>query len=317
MTELFNSSVRALRQPPTLSRVAAKLALLALPLSLLVACGGGESEESAPTPAPTMVRVDTPPRAAAATTAPLSTGIESSGALNYQVWGSGDVAGGAGTTANGQITATPIISHPHDTNEYNLLGYDTTITFATAPPFTNGLVIKDAHAGVTWPTDDTYHIVKGGGVSSTTWPASHTMWSGSLLSLGNYFVFCSAGAVQASVPAQTARTGAQVAVSSRFEPMDNIAALYGKSFYRFDCAGTTNKTTFGDGQGHLTMAFDGITLSEAQTVQAFSNAGYAPAADQIIKRRAYSLVVNGVTRTVVVALDNRGAPYASVLFQTE
>ena len=65
------------------------------------------------------------------------------------------------------------------------------------------------------------------------------------------------------------------------------------------------------------MAFDGNTLSEAQTVQAFSNAGYVPAPGHIIKRRAYSIVINGVTRTIVVALDNRGTPYASVLFQTE
>lgn len=311
MTDLLNFGARALRSRYTLCR-AASLALLALPMGLLVACGGSESTDSVA--GPTTVRVDTPPRAAAAMSAPLSSGIESSGALNYWVWGSGDVAAGAGATASAQIVALPDYSH-----EGNLLGYASTITFAPAAPFASGLIINNAHSGVNWPTDTSVDmvVIKGGGVSSTTWPASHTMWSGSLLSLGNYFVFCSAGAATASVSTQTARTGAQVAVSSRFEPMDNLAALYGKSFYRFDCAGTTSKTAFGDGQGHLTMAFDGITLSEAQTVQAFSSAGYTPAAGQIIKRRAYSLVVNGVTRTVVVALDNRGTPYASVLFQLE
>ena len=310
MTHPTTPGVRATCIGQSLYRVA-NLALLTLPMCFLVACGGGESEESVP--GPTMVRVDTPLRAATAGGI-ASTGIELSGALNYQVWGSGDVAGGAGVTANGQVAAVANYSHGG-----NLLHYDSSITFPSALPFTTGLVIGDAYRGVTWPTDSSdLIVVKGGGVSSSAWPASNTPWgSGRLLSQGNYFVFCSAGAAQASISSQTARTGAQVAVSSRFEPMDNIAALYGKVFYRFDCAGTTNKTTFGDGQGHLTMAFDGITLSEAQTVQAFSNAGYVPAAGQIIKRRAYSLAINGVTRTVIVALDNLGAPYASVLFQTE
>lgn len=314
MTDLFNSGLRALRTPLPLlrgRRRAMHWAWLALPLGLLVACGGGESEESPP--APTMVRVDTPPRAATAS-GTASTGIELSGALNYQVWGSGDVAAGSGATASAQIVATANIAELG-----NILGYNTTVTFAPAPPFATGLVIGNAHSGVNWPTDATIDmvVIKGGGVSSTTWPASHSMWSGSLLAQGNYFVFCSAGAATASVTAQTARTGAQVAISSRFVPMDNLAPLYGKRFYRFDCAGTTDRTTFGDGQGHLTMAFDGITLSEAQTVQAFSDAGYAPAAGQIIKRRAYSIVINGTTRYAIVALDNRGSPYASVLFQPE
>ncbi len=310
MNDLFNSGVRALRPRPALHR-AARLAFLALPLGLLVACGGGESGEQAP--APTMVRVDTPARAAAATNTPLSTGIELTGTLNYRVWGSGDVEVGSGATANAQIVAVRM-----DSELGNILGYDTTITFPPAAPFASGLTIRDAHRGVNWPTDSPdLIVVKGGGVSSTTWPASHTMWPGSLLSLGNYFVFCSAGAANASVSVQAARTGAQVAISSHFEPMDNLAPLYGKSFYRFDCAGTTNKTTFGDDQGHLTMAFDGITLSEAQTVQAFSTAGYTPATGQTIKRRAYSIAINGVTRYAIVALDNRGSPYASVLFQPE
>ena len=68
------------------------------------------------------------------------------------------------------------------------------------------------------------------------------------------------------------------------------------------------------------MAFDGMSLSEAQTVQAFSTGGYVPATKQVIKRRAYSMVINGTTRYVVVALDNRGSPYqsyASVLYQLE
>lgn len=310
MTQQPKPGVRTLRPRHTLYR-AAKLALLTLPLGLLVACGGASEE---PAPAPTMVRVDTPPRALAASSGTASTGIELSGTLNYQVWGSGDVAAGLGTTASAQVASQANYSH-----EGNLLHYDSSITFAPASPFANGLRIADTHKGVNWPTDAAVGlvVVKGGGVSSTTWPASHSMWSGQLLAQGNYFVFCSAGAATPSVSAETARTGAQVAVSSRFQPMDNLAALYGMSFYRFDCAGTTNKTTFGDGQGHLTMAFDGMNLSEAQTVQAFSSAGYAPVAGQVIKRRAYSIVINGVTRTVIVALDNLGSPYASVLFQTE
>lgn len=325
MTDLFDSGVRALRPRHALHRTA-RLALLALPLGLLVACGGGESEESPP--APTMVRVDTPPRAATAAGI-ASTGIELSGALNYQVWGNGDVAAGSGAMASAQVAAVPDISHTGD-----IIKYNTTITFVPAAPFTTGLKIADAHSGVNWLIQDgggtwisvdatdpaTGATIKSGGVTTSTWPASHTMWSGSLLSLGNYFVFCSAGAASASVSPQAARSGAQVAISSRFEPMDNLAPLYGKSFYRFDCAGTTNKTTFGDGQGHLSMAFDGLALSEAQTVQAFSTAGYTPATGQTIKRRAYSIVINGVTRYAIVALDNRGSPYvsyASVLFQPE
>lgn len=304
----LRSLVHTLRRPPLFRTT--NLAVLALPLCLLVACGGG-SEESAP--APTLVRVDTPPRALAAASGVASTGIERSGTLNYQVWSSGDVAAGSGTAASAQVTAVPVYFH-----EGGLRYYDSSITFAPGGPFPSGLHIADAHRGPSWPTDSPdLMVVKGGGVSTTTWPTSHTMWSGSLLSLGNYFVFCSAGAATPSVSEQAARTGAQVAVSSRFEPMDNLAPLYGKSFYRYDCAGTTSKTTFGDGQGHLTMVSDGISLNEAETVQAFSSAGYAPAAGQIIKRRAYSIVINGVTRTVVVALDNRGTPYASVLFQLE
>lgn len=321
MTDLPHSGVRASRAHPPLAR-ALHLFLLALPLGVLVACGGGEEEEaSAP---PSLVRVDAPPSAPAGST---SSGTDLSGTLHYRLWGSADVATGAGATASAQVAATPV----HFTDGVTVGGfryYDTSITFAPPSPFAAGLQITDAYrrsliwhiqnSSGAWENFDASNIgfeigvVKSGGVSS-----SALFEDKGLLGRGNFFVFCSARPVSVTVTEQIARSGAQVAVSGNFVPMDNVAALYGKSFNRFDCAETPNKTTFGDGKGHLTMSFDGITLSEAQTVQAFSSAGYAPAAGQIIKRRAYSAVINGVTRTIVVALDNRAYPYASVLYQTE
>lgn len=288
---------------------AARLAVLGLTTAALVACGGGNDEATTPVSSPTTVTVASPPATPSALN--TSSGTTSSGTLNYLVYGSADVAAGSGSTASAQVVAVATAN-----------SFTTNVTFPAAAPFAGGLLINDAHSGSpSWPTDNTpggsLVVLSGGGPFNMSWPSGN---GNGLLAQGNFFVFCASGAIAPTVTAQTARSGAQVAISGNFSPMDNIAALYGKTFKRFDCAGTTGTTSFGDGQGNLTMTGDGLTLSQAQTVQAFSAAGYAPAAGQIIKRRAYSIVINGSTRYVVVALDNRGAPYASyasVLYQAE
>lgn len=289
---------------PNFSRWAAGAAILALAASSLVACGGGD-DASTPTQIPTTVTVT--PGQSTPSVGNTTSGTTGSGNLNYLVYSNTDLTTGTATAATAQILAVP-----------NGSTFTTRITFPAAAPFASGLVIDDAHSGgPNWPTDitpaDSLIKLSGGGPFNMSWPSGNGT---GLLAQGNFFVFCANGPAAPTIAEQAARTGAQVAISGNFSPMDNVAVLYGKIFKRFDCAGITT-TSFGDGQGHLTMNGDGLNLSEAQTVQAFSADGYAPTAGQTVKRRAYSIVTEGRTRYAIVALDNRGYPYASVLYQLE
>ena len=111
-----------------------------------------------------------------------------------------------------------------------------------------------------------------------------------------------------------------MAISGNFVPMTNIAPLYGKTFNRFDCTNTAPTTKFGDDKGTLTMTLNGVTLSQADAVAAFSTAGYRPAGGGTYKRRAYQITLAGTNPAVqyaIVALDTdaAGTSTASVLYQ--
>lgn len=195
----------------------------------------------------------------------------------------------------------------------------TDITFSPAAPFTTGLLIAKVNTYVpTWNG-----VAGNGGIPNKPWPSGS---GGGLLSQGNFFVFCSNGVsyqpLEASNPLlePAARAGAQVAVSDNFVLLGDIAPLYGKTFHRFDCTSTAPDTTFGDGNGHLTMTVDGQTLAPTDVAAAFSAAGYQPAPGLLptrYKRLAYQITLNGQTQYMVVALDvdAHNIATASVLYQ--
>lgn len=265
----------------------------------LVACGGGDEDSAATVvPGPSVVAVDAPPPLPAAG----ASGTHVAGTLDFLVFSA------TGTPAN--ATATTTIGGYRD------------ITFAAAGPFAGasagapggGLVISKDLAnptyGLKWNT-----VTENGGIVNLSFPSGS---GGGLLSQGNFFVYCSAGR-PTTVTDAVAKAGAQVAVSGNFVAMTNIASLYGQTFNRFDCTQTAPTTKFGDRKGQLTMVFDGLTLTQAAVVAAFSSAGYqpTPGSNPTYKRRAYQITLNGQTQYAIVALDvdAAGNASASVLYQ--
>lgn len=285
------------------------LARWALPLvaTTLVACGGGD-EESPPAviPGPSPVAVDAPPLTPANGTNARGTNV--TGSLDFLVF---DASGAsAPATANTTRAASNVI------------------TFTASGPFAaasagapgGGLVISKDLSDAAVPTWN--GILGNGGVLNLNWPVRS---GGGLLSEGNFFVFCSAGVsytLLTSTPSlePASRAGAKVAVSGNFVPMTNVAPLYGKTFNRFDCTNSAPTTKFGDDKGTLTMTLNGVTLSQADTVAAFSVAGYRPVGGGTYKRRAYQITLAGTNPAVqyaIVALDTdaSGTSTASVLYQ--
>lgn len=285
-------------------------ALLPLAALALAACGGGESDPPLPGPilGPVTVLVAVPPQTAA--TPGDSAGAihaDQTGSLNYMVFGASDVATGTPVLARASISRIGIT---------HAIEFPNTGAFAPA-----GLVISKniaAAAVETWNG-----ISYNGGILNSA--DSFVGIESGLLSDGNFLVYCSAR--MSYVPASdvhpvtdpVARAGAQVAISGNFVAMANIAPLYGKTFKRFDCTNSAPDTKFGDGKGNFTMAFNGMTLNQAQVEQAFSAMGYqpSPGLNPTYKRRAYQITIRGVTRYVILALDTDavGTPTASVLYQ--
>lgn len=274
----------------------------------LAACGGGEPDvpQAGGPPGPASFVVDAPP-ATPVTPGDIASATQASptGTLHYMVFSASSVAAGPSAPVAAAITRS---TTTHD------------ITFVASGVFpASGLIIhKDLLSAA---TESWNGVIDNGGVQNT--PAFISP-DGGLLSGGNFFVYCSAGAsyqwklpVVPVVAPSILRAGAQVAVSGNFVAMTDIAPLYGKTFKRFDCTDLLPDTTFGDRDGNLTMAFGGLKLSPDQVKQAFSNAGFT-SGGVIYKRRAYKINFKGQTQYAIVALDQDvggGNPTASVLYR--
>jgi hypothetical protein len=288
---------------PTLRR----WALVPFATLALAACGGGDADapQAGLPPGPATFAVAPPPATPA--TPGDSTGATESdqtGPLHYMVFSASNVA-----------TGIPV----QDLATISRVGVSHDITFPAAGAFalTNGLVIHLELGTANLPKWNT--VSNNGGIlnSADTFSGAES----GLINDGNILVYCSAGLsyelLGASHPEwePSARAGAQVAVSGNFVAMSDIAALYGKTFKRFDCTNSAPSAKFGDGNGSLTMAFGPTTLSPADVVAAFSSAGFT-SAGATYKRRAYQITIRGVTRYVIVALDKdaAGNPTSSVLY---
>lgn len=281
-------------------------ALVPVAALALVACGGGEPDvpQAGAAPGPATFVVDAPPA-----TPTLASGENlgvtknfPTGRLHYMVFSASSVNAGPSAPVEAVITKN---------------GFEHDITFAASDAFLGGLTMyKNLSTAVT----ETWNGVVGtGGIQSNE--AFRNPDDG-LLSGGNFFVYCSAGTYNVPSSAKTAtapvaRAGAKVAISGNFVAMTDIAALYSKTFKRFDCTDTAPDTTFGDRDGNLTMAFGGLKLSPAQVTAAFSTAGFT-SGGVIYKRRAYKINFKGQTQYAIVALDQNvggGNPTASVLYR--
>ncbi len=289
---------------PTLRR----WALVPLATLALAACGGGDPDvpQAAPGPGPASVAVSAPPQTSVtAGDSAGATHANQTGPLHYMVFSASNV------TAGMPVVDVAAINHGGSTHD---IVFSATGAFAPS----GGLTIsKD----LTSASIETWNGVSGNGGIQNLGATFNGNESG-LLSDGNILVYCSAGMSYQTLGGSnpglepTARAGAQVAVSGNFVAMSDIAPLYGKTFKRFDCTNSAPDTKFGDSNGNLTMAFGGITLSPADVVAAFSSAGLT-SSGATYKRSAYQITIRGVTRYVIVALDQDAAGHktASVLYQ--
>lgn len=284
-------------------------ALVPVAALALVACGGGESDlpQAGGPPGPASFVVDAPPP-----TPTLAPGENEgatrnfpTGRLHYMVFSASSVAAGPSAPVEAVIT--------HSTTTHDIVFAATTAFLAPGLTIHKDLLVADAE---TWNG-----VIDNGGIQNNE---AFVNPDGGLLSGGNFFVYCSAGASYqwklpigpVAAPA-TLRAGAQVAISGNFVAMTDIAPLYSKTFKRFDCTDSAPDTTFGDRAGNLTMAFGGLKLNPAQVTAAFSNAGFTSGSVNY-KRRAYKINFKGQTQYAIVALDQNvggGSPTASVLYR--
>lgn len=281
-------------------------ALVPVAALALAACGGGDPDvpQAGGPPGPATFVVDALP--ATPTLAPGenkgATRNFPPGKLHYMVFSASSVTAGPSVPVEAVITDDGSL---HD------------ITFAVSDAFPDGLTI---HKNLSDAVVEAWNgFVAIGGVYSNEVLNNS---DGGMRSGGNFFVYCSAGTYNVlssgkTATATVARAGAKVAISGNFVAMTDIAALYNKTFKRFDCTNPAPQTTFGDGNGKLTMAFGSLTLSQEDVTKAFSTAGFT-SGGVIYKRRAYKIDFNGQAQYAIVALDQDvggGNPTASVLYQ--
>lgn len=293
-------------------------ALVPVAALALAACGGGEPDlpQAGGPPGPATFVVDAPPATPTLGPGDIASATQASptGTLPYMVFSASSApAGSTPQRATATITHSVAASH------------DITFTSFGDPPAPSLTISKDLTEVA--PLEKWNGVYYNGGVPN------RPLFSGAdcvarsdcgLLSGGNFFVYCSAGASYQwkglLVAPSILRAGAQVAISGNFVAMTDIAPLYGKTFKRFDCTDTAPDTTFGDRDGNLTMAFGSLKLSPAQVTEAFSTAGLT-ISDVTYKRRAYqwSPTNGGAPEYIIVALDKdaAGKTTASVLYKPD